>query len=71
MKPKHDSDYIEEETDQERRYRRSRKSHFILMMILSFILGALTYRSCIKILISEINVVAGQAFSRFGYLNKM
>ena len=52
MKPKDDTDYIEEETNQERRYRKSRKSHFILMMILSFILGAVTYRSCIKIFYS-------------------
>lgn len=38
MKPKDDLDFLEEETEQERNFRRSRKTYFILIMILSFIL---------------------------------
>lgn len=49
MKQENDTDYLEEEMDDECRFRKSGKMYFIIMMILSFIAGALAYRSCMKI----------------------
>ena len=49
MNPKEDTNYLEEESENERRFRKSRKMYFIIMMISSFIAGAVVYRSCIKI----------------------
>ncbi len=41
-------DYLEEETPDERRFRRSAKMQTAVMMILMFLLGAMSYRTCSK-----------------------
>ncbi len=53
MRLKNDIDYLEEETAEEHRSPKSRKMYLIIMMILSFILGAVTYRSYVKIFMVE------------------